>query len=90
MLARDALFGARLMIKSDVETIQVLIDAVEEVRPASEEPIILYRLLIKNSAEQGYRDSCQPDALGRRLGLPLIKEGHVTLTCTSGAEGNAF
>jgi ADYC domain len=90
VLASDALVGARIVIKDGGEAIRVLIDAVEEDKTAAGRPLVLYRLMIEDAAGQGAHDACQPDARGRRLGLPLLKETGITLTCTSGAEGKCI
>jgi len=90
VLAREALVGARLVIKEGGETLRVLIDSVHEEHPASGEPFVLYHLLIEETAGQGSREACLPDARGRRLGLPLLKESGIAFTCTSGAEGKCI
>jgi hypothetical protein len=90
VLAREALVGARVVIDRGGETVQVLIDAVEEVKPASGRPLVLYRLVIEDTGGRGAHDACQPDAHGRRLGLPLLKATGITFTCTSGAEGKCI
>lgn len=90
VLERQALVGARVVIRSGAQHIEVLINAVEEERPASGKPIMLYRLLVENPGGRGFHDACEPDARGRRLGLPLQKETGIAFTCTSGAEGKCI
>lgn len=90
VLAREALLGARVVIESGGELVQVLIDAVEEETTAAGQPLVLYRVLIEDASGQGAQDACLPDARGRRLGLPLLKATGITFTCTSGAEGKCI
>ncbi|MBM6578983.1 hypothetical protein ILT44_02215 [Microvirga sp. BT689] len=90
LLASNALVGARIVIENGVEAIRVLIDAVEEDKTAAGKPLVLYRLMVEDAAGQGTHDACQPDARGRRLGLPLLKDAGITFTCTSGAEGKCI
>lgn len=74
------------------------IDAVErDTRdPAGE--VILYRLSEQDPETSEWRDACQADPDGRRLGFPLAGSftgdgryepatGHLLITCTGGAEG---
>ncbi|MBF9195594.1 ADYC domain-containing protein [Microvirga terrestris] len=90
VLAGESLVGARVMMRNGNEDIQVLIAAVETMNSAPGEPLVLYRLLVEDIAGQGLYDACRPDARGRRLGLPLMKDKVLTLTCTSGAEGKCI
>jgi hypothetical protein len=89
VLQREALVGARVVIDDGAETIRVLIGGVEEVTASSGKPLALYRLLVEDASGQ-VQEACQPDARGRRLGMPLLKETGITLTCTSGAEGKCI
>ena len=88
VLERDALVGTRIRIRNNPEDVQLLVDAVEEVK-SSGRPLVLYRVLIED-APHGFQELCQPDVQGRRLGLPLLKETGITFTCTSGAEGKCI
>ena len=89
VLQREALVGAHVVIHNGAETIRLLIDAVVEDKTSSGKPLVLYRLLIEDASGQ-VQEACQPDARGRRLGMPLLKETGITLTCTSGAEGKCI
>lgn len=89
VLAREALVGARVVISSNAQDIEVLIDTVEQEAMPSGPPVVLYRLLIADPKGQ-VQEACEPDAKGRRLGLPLINETGIVLTCTSGAEGKCI
>jgi hypothetical protein len=89
VLQREALVGARVVINDGAETIRVLIDAVEEISTSSGKPLTLYRLLVEDASGQ-VQEACQPDARGRRLGMPLLKATGITFTCTSGAEGKCI
>jgi hypothetical protein len=89
VLAREALIGARVVISHGTQDIQVLIDAVEDEAVRAGPPVVLYRLLITDP-EGRVQEACEPDAKGRRLGLPLIGETGTALTCTSGAEGKCI
>lgn len=90
VLAGEALLGANLVIETGTEAVQVVIDAVDEITPSSGRPLLLYRLLIADAPGQGAHNACQPDAQGRQLGLPLLKETGIVFTCTSGAEGKCI
>lgn len=90
VLAGDALVGARIVIENGVEAVRVLIDAVEEDKTAEGKPLVLYRLMVEGAGGRGVQDACQPDARGRRLGLPLLKDTGISFTCTSGAEGKCI
>jgi hypothetical protein len=90
VLEREALVGARVLIRDGAEAIRFLIDAVEEITPSSGAPLVLYRLLVEEAEGRPAQEACQPDARGRRLGLPLLKETGLTFTCTSGAEGKCI
>jgi len=87
VLEREALVGARVVMRSGVHDIQVLIDAVEEDRAVSGSSLVLYRLLVEDPIRGTLHNLCQPDARGRRLGFPIPKENGFHFTCTSGAEG---
>jgi len=76
----------------------VRIDAVErDARdPAGE--VLLYALSLQDLASGEWRNACQPDPDGRRLGFPLAgaftpdgryvpTPGRLLITCTGGAEG---
>ena len=89
VLAREALVGARVVIGSGAHDIAVLIDSVEEETPPSGPAVVLYRLLITDPEGQ-VQEACEPDAKGRRLGLPLLRESGIAFTCTSGAEGKCI
>ncbi len=89
VLERQALIGIRVVIGHEAQPISVLIDAVEEEASASG-PVILYRLLVEDSARKSLHNLCQPDARGRQLGLPIPKGNGFDLTCTSGAEGKCI
>lgn len=90
VLAREALVGARVVIDSGGQTVQVLIDSVQEEKTVSQEPLVLYRLLVEEADGHAPYDVCKPDSRGRRLGLPLLKEAGIAFTCTSGAEGKCI
>jgi hypothetical protein len=90
VLAREALAGARVVIGSGAHDIQVLIDSVEQEPVSSGPPVVLYRLLITDPEGNGFQEACEPDAKGRRLGLPLVHETGIVFTCTSGAEGKCI
>lgn len=94
VLQREALVGARVVIHNGAETIRLLIDAVVEDKTSSGKtssgkPLVLYRLLVEDASGR-VQEACQPDARGRRLGMPLLKETGITVTCTSGAEGKCI
>lgn len=89
VLARDALVGARVVIDHGAQDIEVLIGSVEQQTVPSGPPVVLYRLLIADQHDH-LQEVCDPDAKGRRLGLPLIDETGIALTCTSGAEGKCI
>jgi hypothetical protein len=90
VLEREALAGARIVMRSGEKTIHVLIDAVEMEDEVPGGPVALYRLLVEDSVGGTFQNACRPDARGRQLGLPLQKETGVDLTCTSGAEGKCI
>ncbi|QRM28565.1 ADYC domain-containing protein [Microvirga sp. VF16] len=90
VLERQALIGTRVVIRSGTQDVTLLIDAVEEENSTSGKPIVLYRLLIDSPEGQRWHDACEPDTRGRRLGLPLLKETGIAITCTSGAEGKCI
>jgi hypothetical protein len=89
VLTRDALVGARVVIHDGADSVRLLIDAVEEDKTSSGKPLTLYRLLVEDASGQ-VQEACQPDAKGRRLGMPLLKQTGITVTCTSGAEGKCI
>jgi hypothetical protein len=89
VLEREALVGARVVIHDGAEAIRLLIDAVVEDKMSSGKPVVLYRLLVEDASGQ-VQEACQPDARGRRLGMPLLKATGITFTCTSGAEGKCI
>jgi len=89
VLQREALVGAHVVIHNGAETIRLLINAVVEDTTPTGKPLVLYRLLVEDASGQ-VQEACQPDARGRRLGMPLLKETGITLTCTSGAEGKCI
>lgn len=89
VLARDALVGARVVIGNGAHDTTVLIDSVEEETLPSGPPVVLYRLLVTDPEGQ-VQEACEPDAKGRRLGLPLMRESGIAFTCTSGAEGKCI
>jgi hypothetical protein len=90
VLARDALVGSRIVIGRGAQNVQVLIESVEEETLPSGAPVVLYRLLIEDPKGKGFQEACEPDAKGRRLGLPLMHETGIAFTCTSGAEGKCI
>jgi hypothetical protein len=90
VLAGDALTGLRIVIESDAEPIFLRIDAVAEDMTASGKPLVLYRILVEDAGGQAVHEACLPDVRGRRLGLPLLKEAGITITCTGGAEGKCI
>lgn len=90
VLERGELAGARIVMRSGGQDIQVLVDAVEEDGTAPGGPVVLYRLLVEDPVRQTFQNACLPDAHGRRLGLPVRKETGVDFTCTSGAEGKCI
>jgi hypothetical protein len=90
VLERDALVGARIVVRKNGQDIQVLVDGIEEDRSSAGPPVLLYRLLIQDPAAQDFHNACEPDVRGRQLALPLQKESGVELTCTSGAEGKCI
>lgn len=89
VLEREALIGARVVIGHEARQMAVLIDAVEEEMTASG-PILLYRLLAADPAQQRLHNICQPDARGRQLGFPIPRGNGFDLTCTSGAQGKCI
>jgi len=90
VLEREALAGARIVMRSGEETTHVLIDAVETDDRVPGGPVVLYQFLVEDPVERRFQNACMPDARGRQLGLPLQKETGVDLTCTSGAEGKCI
>lgn len=90
VLEREELAGARIIMRSGGQDIQVLVDAVEEDSAVPGGPVILYRLLVEDPVRQTFQNACMPDPFGRRLGLPIQKETGVDFTCTSGAEAKCI
>lgn len=99
VLAQDELPGSVLTLgDGSGATRQIRIDAVEpDPRdPAGE--VMLYTLSEPDAATGTWRNACEPDPDGRRLGFPLAGAftadgryvalpGRILITCTGGAEG---
>ncbi|MBD2747052.1 hypothetical protein IC232_10160 [Microvirga sp. BT688] len=90
VLEREALAGARIVMRRGEQTIHVLIDTVEMQDGVPGGPVVLYRLLVEDLVRRTHHNACLPDARGRQLGLPLQTETGVDFTCTSGAEGKCI
>lgn len=55
----------------------------------SDKPLFLYNLTVEDPSHAS-QNVCQPDIIGRQAAIPLMKNGHLQLTCTSGAEGKCI
>jgi len=99
VLGQDELPGVRLMIGDGSGRQRAIrIDAVERDPRDPDAEIMLYSLSEQDAASGEWRDLCEPDPHGRRLGFPLAggftgdgrhieMSGRFLITCTGGAEG---
>jgi len=102
VLAQDELPGIRLMLgDGSGRHRQIRIDAVE---PDAKDPageVVLYTLSEQDPGSGEWRNLCEPDPDGRRLGFPLggtftrggeyvASSGRFLVTCTGGAEGKCI
>jgi hypothetical protein len=90
VLEREELAGARIVMRSGGQDIQVLVDSIETDVTVPGGPVVLYRFLVEDPVHRTFQNACTPDARGRQLGLPLQKKTGVDVTCTSGAEGKCI
>jgi ADYC domain len=102
VLAQDQLLGAILtLVDGSGARRRIRIDAVEhDVRDPRGETV-LYTLSEPDPATGQWRNACEPDPGGRRLGFPLNgafttdgryvpTPGRILITCTGGAEGKCI
>jgi hypothetical protein len=98
VLGQDELPGVRLMIGDGSRKQRTIrIDTVERDQKDPAGEIVLYGLSEQDPASGEWRNLCEPDPEGRRLGFPLTgafaSGRHIALadrfliTCTGGAEG---
>lgn len=80
---------------------RIRIDAVEHDPRDPTGEVMLYALSEPDPATGQWRNACQPDPDGRRLGFPLAgaftphgryvaRSGRILITCTGGAEGKCI
>lgn len=99
VIAQDQLPGAVLVIgDGSGQQRRVRIDAVEADPKDPTGEVMLYAFSEQDSANGEWRNLCEPDPAGQRLGFPLAgaftpdgkyvaTPGRFFVTCTSGAEG---
>lgn len=99
IMAQDQLPGTVLVIgDGSGQQRRVRIDAVEADTKDPTGEVMLYAFSAQNSANGEWRNLCEPDPAGQRLGFPLAgaftadgkyvaTPGRFFVTCTSGAEG---
>lgn len=99
VMAQDQLPGTVLVIgDGSGQQRRVRIDAVEADPKDPTGEVMLYAFSEQDSANGEWRNLCDPDPAGRRLGFPLAgaftpdgqyvtTPGRFFVTCTSGAEG---
>jgi hypothetical protein len=99
IIAQDQLPGTILALGDGTgRQRRVRIDGAERDRQDAAGEVVLYALSEQNPESGEWRNLCQPDPDGRRLGFPLAgaftpdgryeaAPGRILLTCTGGAEG---
>ena len=99
VLSQDELVGIRLVLgDGSGQQREIRIDTVERDAKDSAGEVVLYGFSEQDPATGEWRNICEPDAEGRRLGFPLAGvftrrgehvaiAGRFFITCTGGAEG---
>jgi hypothetical protein len=99
VLTQDELRGIQLVLgDGSGQQRQIRIDAVERDAKDPAGEVVLYALSEQDPASGEWRNLCEPDPEGRRLGFPLAGAftrggehvalaGRLLITCTGGAEG---
>jgi ADYC domain len=106
VLAQERLPGTVLTLgDGSVAQRRIRIDAVEHDTRDLRGEVVLYTLSEPDAATGQWRNACEPDPDGRRLGFPLAgaftSDGHyvmapgaapgrILITCTGGAEGKCI
>ncbi|MFK0687590.1 ADYC domain-containing protein [Mesorhizobium sp. IMUNJ 23033] len=97
IVPQDDLVGAILTLGDGKDRMPLRIDAVETDPRNPDGAIMLYTMSTRDAATGGWRNICEPDIEGRRMGFPLAgtwtQDGrHVpsdtafSITCTGGAQ----
>jgi ADYC domain len=86
-LRGENLVGLKIMLRHEGQDVEVRIDQVDKDEEAVGGPVTLYHMSVLDPSSGAPRDLCQPDVLGRKVGLPLSQAEGFGFTCTSGAEG---
>lgn len=102
VLGQEELPGVRLMLgDGSGRQRPIRIDAVERDPKDAAGEVVLYKLSEQGPASREWRNLCEPDPDGRRLGFPLAGAftddgrhvavpGRFLITCTGGAEGKCI
>jgi len=102
VLGQEELPGVRLMLgDGSGRQRPIRIDAVERDPKDAAGEVMLYSLSEQDPVSGEWRNLCEPDPDGRRLGLPLAGAftndgrhvalpGRLLITCTGGAEGKCI
>jgi hypothetical protein len=97
IVAQQDLVGAVLTIDDGQDQVRLRIDAVEIDPRNPDGAIMLYAMSTPDMAFGGWRNICEPDFEGRRMGFPLAgtwtqdgrhlpSETAFSITCTGGAQ----
>jgi hypothetical protein len=97
VVAQEDLVGAVLTIGDGQDRVPLRIDAVEIDPRNPDGEIMLYAMSTRDTASGGWRNICEPDVEGRRMGFPLAgtwtQDGRhlpsdtaFSITCTGGAQ----
>lgn len=97
IVAQNDLVGAVLTIGDGQDRIPLRIDAVETDPRNPDGGIIFYAMSSRDAATGAWRNICEPDIEGRRMGFPLAgtwtqdgrhlrSETAFSITCTGGAQ----
>ncbi|PAQ05313.1 ADYC domain-containing protein [Mesorhizobium temperatum] len=97
VVTQEDLVGAVLTIADGQERMPLRIDAVETDPRNSDGGIMLYTMSTRDPATGAWRNICEPDIEGRRMGFPLAgtwtQDGRhlpsdtaFSITCTGGAQ----
>lgn len=98
VLSQEQLPGTVVALADGEARRHIRIDAVEHDARDSSGEVMLYTLSEADAATGEWRNVCDPDPDGRRLGFPLAgaftpdgryvaRPGRILITCTGGAEG---